>query len=119
MAMMDGVPGKQLFHLPLTYGTGNSEWSQALSCLGWRNNPVGEITYNYMQTVWRPSVTHADIQQHWMTVFNSPNYQTGFETAFGQSWQQFVCDLEAYYDIDRRFLTCAGIEVPPNTDNVT
>ena len=28
-------------------------------------------------------------------------------------WQQFVCDLETYYSIDRRFQTCQGIEIPP------
>ena len=110
---MNGSPGKQLFHLPLHFGAGNVEWSDTLRCLGWNNNAVGELTYHYMKTYWRPSTTHEETMQHWITVRNSASYQAGFETAFGQSWQQFVCDLETYYSIDRRTQTCAGVEVPP------
>jgi hypothetical protein len=114
-ARLNGAPGKQLYHLPLTFGSGNSDWSDTLSCLGWRNNPVGEVAYHYMKTVWRPSTTHSEMMQHWITVRNSATYEAGFSTAFGDtgSWQQFVCDLETYYSIDRRTQTCVGTEVAP------
>lgn len=110
---------KQLFHLPLTYGVHNERWSDKLNCLDWRNNPVGEITYSYMKTVWRPSTTHEEMQQHWIGVYNSATYEAGFLAAFGQSWQQFVCSLETYYGINRRTQTCVGVEVAPDVGNVT
>lgn len=118
MAMMSGAPGKQTLHLPLTYGVHNQDWISLLNCLGWRNNPVGEITFNYLQSVWRPNTTHAEMQNHWITVFHSQNYESGFNVVFGQSWQQFVCEFETYYGIDRRIHTCAGVELkPPKPDN--
>ncbi len=115
MAMLNGSPGKQLYHLPLTFGSGNTDWSDTLSCLGWRNNPVGEVAYHFMKTVWRPATTHSEMQQHWITVFNSASYEAGFSTAFADTgtWQDFVCALETHYSIDRRTQTCAGIEVAP------
>jgi len=71
-----------------------------------------------MKTVWRPATTHAEMQQHWITVYNAATYEAGFAVAFGQSWQQFVCDLETHYGIDRRTQTCAGVEVAPNITGV-
>ena len=115
MAMLDGSPGKQLYHLPLRYGEGNVDWSDTLRCLGWNNNAVGELAYHYMKTHWRPNTTHAEMQQHWITVHNSATYEEGFATAFGDTgtWQDFVCDLETHYGIHRQTQTCAGIEVAP------
>lgn len=110
---------KQLYHLPLFFGARNGEWSDRLDCLGWKRNSVGEVAFHFLKTVWRPATTHAEMQAHWITVYNSYSYQAGFETAFGQSWQQFVCDLETHYGIDRRAQTCAGIEIWPDTDNGT
>jgi hypothetical protein len=103
----------------LTYGSWNNEWSDALDCLGWRRNPVGEIAYHFLKTEWRPNTTHAQVMQHWITVRNSASYEAGFEAAFGASWASFVCDLETHYDIDRMAQTCAGVEVPPDVTNVT
>ena len=116
--MVEEASRKQLFHIPLTYGKHNERWSDKLSCLDWHNNPVGEITYNYMKTVWRPATTQAEMQQHWITVYSAATYEAGFAVAFGQSWQQFVCDLETHYGIDRRTQTCAGVEVGPNITGV-
>ena len=112
---MDGSPGKQLFYLPLYFGANNVEWSDTLRCIGWNNNAVGELTYHYMKTVWRPSTTHEEMRQHWITVHSSDSYEAGFETAFGDTgtWQEFVCALEMYYDIDRSIQTCEGVEVAP------
>ena len=112
---MNGSPGKQLFPLPLTFGANNVEWSDTLRCLGWHNNAVGELTYHYLKTQWRPGTTHEEAMQHWITVYNADSYEAGFGTAFGDTgtWQQFVCDLETYYDIDRRTQTCVGTEVAP------
>ena len=112
---MDGSPGKQLFHLPLYFGANNVEWSDTLRCLGWNNNAVGELTYHYMKTYWRPSTTHEETMQHWITVHNAATYEAGFDAAFGDTgtWQQFVCHLETYYSIDRSAQTCASVEVAP------
>jgi len=71
--------------------------------------------------VWRPSTTHAEMMQHWITVRNAATYEAGFGTAFVDtgSWQAFVCALETHYGIDRRAETCAGTEVPPDMTNAT
>ena len=115
MGRMSGSPGKQLFHLPLTFGEGNVEWSDTLRCLGWNNNAVGELTYHYLKTHWRPSTTHEETRAHWLGVHAAATYEAGFEAAFGDTgtWEQFVCALETHYGIERRIQTCAGVEVAP------
>ena len=113
--------GKQLLHLPLTYGARNSEWSDKLGCLGWRRNPVGEIVYDYFvnHDVGQNFVQARQRIGHWINVYNSATYEQGFETSFQKSWQQFVCDFEIYHGINRQTDTCANIEVEPDVSNVT
>ena len=92
-AMLAGSPGKQLYHLPLRYNSSSANWDETLRCLGWYNNPVGEIAFNYMLSHWRPNTTQLEMRAHWITVAASASYEAGFQASFGRSWQQFVCDL--------------------------
>ena len=112
-AMLAGTPGKQLYHLPLAYSAENMDWDTILSCLGWNNNPVGEIAFSYLRSQWRPNTTQLEVREHWIAVAGASTYEAGFETAFGGSWQEFVCDLETHYGIDRNASTCSGVEVKP------
>ena len=97
--------------LPLTFPAGDH--SEILECYGWRGNPVGEITYNYLITVWRPSTTVTEMRRHWYEAARLNDYDAGFNAVFDKTWVQFVCDFETYYGISRATATCAGDLRPP------
>ncbi len=74
---------------------------------------MGEITFNYLITVWRPSTTVIEMRRHWYEAARRNDYAAGFEAVFDKTWVEFVCDFETFYGISRATATCAGDLQPP------
>lgn len=102
---MQTSPGKQLYHLPLSFP--NQDEFEKLEKSGWRQNPVGEICYTYLKTVWRPETTQQDLWKMNIESYSESSFHKGFHSAFNSTWKDFVCQLETHYDIARKNDTCA------------
>ncbi len=83
----------------LHLGDGSGRTLEALETFGWRANPVGELTYHYLKTVWRPHTTHADLMTIWLRAATLGGYAQAFQAVLGKSWYQFVCDFENHHSI--------------------
>lgn len=119
-AMMSGTPGNHTYFLQLYFTSTprHEQWLENLECtFGWTPNPVGEISMHWLQTHWskRPTtLTHQTWMTLWIAAYTANSFPQAFQSVFGHSWPQFVCDLENWYGIWRAVYSCAGTETSPN-----
>eukprot|EP00964_Phaeocystis_antarctica_P117588 scaffold81404_cov65-Phaeocystis_antarctica.AAC.2 len=115
---MNGTPGKELYHLPLTFPVENA--FKKLEELGWRQHPVGQICYTHLKNVWRPATTQAELMQVNIVAYAENSFEVGFETVFNSSWREFVCHLETHHQISRAAQTCLkSTKEPPKREDCT
>lgn len=105
---------KQKLHI----GDGIGNTIETLEPHGWRANPVGELVFSYLKTVWRPATTHADVMNIWLATPGAGSYAAAFQTVMGNSWYKFVCDFETHHSIDATAACAAAASgaSPPAAD---
>ena len=94
--MLAGSPGKAKFLIRSGNGYDMSKLEEEG---GWRGNPAGELTYNYLKTVWRTSTTHADIQNIWIGSATK-GFAQSFHDVTGSKWSKFVCEMQVHYGVE-------------------